>query len=231
MATDQTVAVIGASGSLGFGLSLRFARAGVPVVLGSRLLERAQQTAERARALVADGSFTAATNEEAAAGAEVVILAVPFHSQAETLKGLRGALRPGQLLVDTTVPLAAEVGGRATRTVGVWQGSAAQAAQELCPEGVAVVAALHTVSARGLADLDHRLDEDVLLCGDRREDKRRAALLLERIEGLRCIDCGRLEMARITESLTALLISVNTRYKTHAGIRLLRVPDERWAEG
>jgi NADPH-dependent F420 reductase len=125
--------------------------------------------------------------------------------------------------------LAAAVGGRATRMLGVWQGSAAQQAQEMAPAGVHVVSALHTVSASVLCDLDQELAEDVLLCGEEREDKHRAASAIEQIEGLRCVDCGRLEMARITESITALLISVNARHKTHAGIRLTRVPDERWS--
>ena len=104
--------------------------------------------------------------------------------------------------------------------LGVPQGSAAQQAAEMVPEGVRVVSALHTVGAPTLADLDQTLDEDVLVCGDRRADKREAAQLIERIPGLRCVDCGRLEIARTTEALTALLISVNGRYKSHAGIRL-----------
>ena len=91
-----------------------------------------------------------------------------------------------------------------------------------------VVSALHTVSAASLTDLDHPLDQDVLVCGDARADKREAALLIERIEGLRCVDCGRLEMSRTTESLTALLIAVNARYKAHAGIRLAGLPDVPW---
>jgi NADPH-dependent F420 reductase len=110
----------------------------------------------------------------------------------------------------------------------VWQGSAAQQAAEMAPEGVRVVSALHTVSAASLADLDHPLEQDVLLCGDSRADKRDAALLIERIAGLRCVDCGKLEMARITESLTALLIAVNSRYKAHAGIRLAGLLDVPW---
>jgi len=230
MANAETAAIIGASGDLGFGLTLRLGQAGVTVVVGSRSEERARTTVERARELVPGGSFHAATNERAVAAAPLVILAVPFRNQAETLVGLREAFQPGQLLIDTTVPLAAAAGGRATRTLGVWQGSAAQQAQELVGAQVAVVGALHTVSARALADLDHPLDEDVLVCGDDRSQKARAAALLERIDGLRCIDCGKLEMARIAESLTALLISVNNRHKTHAGIRLTRVPDERWEE-
>jgi 8-hydroxy-5-deazaflavin:NADPH oxidoreductase len=93
---------------------------------------------------------------------------------------------------------------------------------------VRVVSALHTVSAASLTDLAHPLEQDVLLCGDARADKRDAALLIERIAGLRCVDCGKLEMARITESLTAMLIAVNSRYKAHAGIRLAGLPDILW---
>ena len=84
--------------------------------------------------------------------------------------------------------------------------------------------ALHTVSAASLSDLEHTLAEDVLVCGDARADKREAAALIERIEGLRCVDCGRLEMARVTESLTALLIAVNSRYKAHAGVAVTGIP-------
>jgi NADPH-dependent F420 reductase len=97
-----------------------------------------------------------------------------------------------QALVDATVPLAAAVGGKATRTVGVWQGSMAQQAQELVPDGVHVISALHTVSAASLTDLSHTLDEDVLVCGQRRADKRRVAEIIDRVEGLRCVDAGRL---------------------------------------
>jgi 8-hydroxy-5-deazaflavin:NADPH oxidoreductase len=94
---------------------------------------------------------------------------------------------------------------------------------------VRVVSALHTVSAATLAKLEQPLDQDVLVCGDSRDDKRAAAGLIERIDGLRCVDCGRLEMARTTEAMTALLISVNARYKAHAGIRLTGLPDSLWA--
>jgi NADPH-dependent F420 reductase len=112
----------------------------------------------------------------------------------------------------------------------VWQGSAAQQAQEMAPDGVTVLSAFHTVSASLLSDLDHALDEDVLICGDRKADKARAAALIDRVDGLRCVDAGRLEHARIAESLTALLIGVNARYKTHAGIRLTGLPDQLWPD-
>ncbi|MEY2532332.1 MAG: 8-hydroxy-5-deazaflavin:NADPH oxidoreductase [bacterium] len=214
------VSIIGGSGALGFGLALRWGRAGVPVVVGSRDAERADEAVRRARAAVPDGTFSGAENAEAAGQADVVVLCVPFRNQSETLTNLKGALRPDQILVDATVPLAAAVSGRATRSLGVWQGSAAQQAAEMTPEGVRVVSALETVSAALLGDLDHVLDEDVLVCGDRREDKQVVIELIQRIEGLRAVDAGRLEMARITEQLTPLLISINVRHKTHAGIKI-----------
>lgn len=214
------ISIIGGTGALGFGLALRLGRAGTPIVIGSRDAGRAREAAERAQDRVPEGSFTGLDNSEATRGAEVAILTVPFRSQSETLTNLKGALREGQLVLDATVPLAAAVSGKATRSLGVWQGSAAQQAQEMVPAGVRVVSALHTVSAKLLSDLDYQLDEDVLLCGDRREDKTQIAGLVETIPGLRAIDCGRLEMARIVEQLTPLLISINIRHKTHAGIKI-----------
>jgi hypothetical protein len=115
--------------------------------------------------------------------------------------------------------------------LGVWQGSAAEQAEEMAPDGVRVVAALHTVSAHALASVDEPLDEDVLICGDRRADKVQAAEILQRIPGLRAVDAGRLETSRIAESLTALMISINAKYKAHAGIRIANLPDhphEAW---
>jgi len=214
------VTIIGGSGALGFGLARRLGAAGVPVVIGSRDADRAAETARR----LGDGPFEAAANGPAAERADVVFLCVPFRNQSETLTNLKAHLREGQVLVDATVPLAAAVAGRATRMLGVWQGSAAQQAAEMVPDGVRVVSALHTVSAPVLADLDRTLDEDVLVCGDRKTDKARAIDVLERIAGLRCVDCGRLENARTTESLTALLIGINARYKCHAGIRITGLP-------
>ncbi len=222
------VAIIGASGALGFGLSVRFSRAGVPVVIGSRDAGRAAEAAERTRDAIPGATCSGAENGEAARAAQVVILSVPFRSHSETLTNLKDALTPGQLLIDATVPLAAAVSGKATRMLGVWQGSAAQQAAEMVPDGVRVASALHTVSAASLTDLEHPLEQDVLVCGDKRADKIEAARLIERIDGLRCVDAGRLEMSRITESLTALLIGVNARYKVHAGVRLSGLADPDW---
>jgi hypothetical protein len=225
-AADQTpVSILGATGDLGFGLALRLSREGVPVVIGSRSAERAAAAAERARESIPDANVEGLTNDQAIERAEVIMLSVPFASHADTLKGLAASFREGQILVDATVPLATALGGRPTATIGVWHGSAAQQAKALVPEGVRVVSALHTVSAATLTDLEHELHEDVLVCGDRREDKRRVAEIIERVPGLRCIDCGRLELSRFTEQLTPLLISINGRYKTHAGIHITGIPD------
>ena len=224
------IPIVGGTGALGAGLALRWARAGAPIVIGSRSAERAKEAAAKVRAEVPGADVTGLENAAAAKAAEIVFLTVPFRAHSENLNNLREALAPGQILVDCTVPLAAAVSGKATRSLGVWQGSAAQQAQEMVPEGVTVVAALHTVGAPTLADADAELDEDVLVCGDRKADKARVARLIELIPGLRAVNAGPLEMARIVEQLTPMLISVNSRYKAHAGIRLTGLPDgDHWA--
>jgi NADPH-dependent F420 reductase len=216
----EPVCIVGGTGALGFGLALRLGSAGVPIVIGSRDAGRAEEASGRAAERVPTGEFSGLQNADAVTRAELIVLSVPFRSQSETLTHLKGALRPGQLVVDATVPLAAAVSGKATRTLGVWQGSAAQQAQEMVPDGIRVVSAFHTVSAALLTDLDHQLDEDVLVCGDRREDKAKLSELVDLIPGLRAVDCGPLEMARIVEQFTPLIISINVRNKVKAGIKL-----------
>ncbi len=226
---SDPIPIIGGTGALGWGLAMRWARAGQAVVIGSRSAERAAEAAEKVRAAVPGADVEGLENAEAVAGGPVVFLTVPFRNQSENLTNLRDELEPGQLLVDCTVPLAAAVSGKATRSLGVWQGSAAQQAQEMAPDGVTVIAALHTVSAPVLGDPAAELGEDVLICGDRKADKARVARLIEAIDGLRAVNAGALEMARIVEQLTPMLISVNTRYKAHAGIRLTGLPDaDHW---
>jgi NADPH-dependent F420 reductase len=229
-AKGEAIPIIGGTGALGFGLAVRWARAGQAVVIGSRSEERAAEAARKVSELAPDAEVEGLSNEQAAKQGSIVFLTVPFRAQSENLTNLREALEPGQLLVDCTVPLAAAVGGKATRTLGVWQGSAAEQAQEMVPDGVTVVAALHTVSAPTLADSAAQLDEDVLLCGDRKADKAKVARLIEAIVGLRAVNAGPLEMARIVEQQTALLISINARYKIHAGIRIRGLPEtDHWA--
>ena len=199
-------------------------------MIGSRSAERAEEAASKIRGDIPDADVEGLENGAAAARGEVVVLAVPFRNQSENLTNLRDVLKPGQILLDCTVPLAAAVSGKATRSLGVWQGSAAQQAQEMVPDGVTVIAALHTVGAPTLNDAGAQLDEDILVCGDRKADKARVARLIERIDGLRAVNAGALEMARIVEQLTPMLISINTRYKTHAGIRIQGLPQaDHWA--
>jgi NADPH-dependent F420 reductase len=224
VARMDPVPIIGGTGALGFGLAARWARAGVPVVIGSRDAGRAEEAAGR----IGEGDARGMENAEAARQGPIVFLTVPFRNQSENLTNLRDVLEPGQLLVDATVPLAAAVSGKATRMLGVPQGSAAQQAQEMAPDGVTVVSALHTVSAPVLGDLGAELDEDVLICGDKRDDKRRVAEVIAKIDGLRPVNAGLLETSRLVEGLTPLLISVNSRHKVHAGIKLTGLPEQLW---
>ena len=225
----EPIPIIGGTGALGYGLAVRLARAGQTIVIGSRKPERAEEAAAKLRKAVPGAEIEGLPNDEAAKRGPIVFLTVPFRAQSETLTNLNDALTEGQLLVDCTVPLAAAISGKATRTVGVWQGSAAQQAQEMAPDGVTVVSALQTVSAPILAG-DGPLDEDVLVCGDRKADKARVAKVIELVDGLRAVNAGPLEQARIVEPLTALLIGINIRYKTHAGIRITGLPDgDHWS--
>jgi hypothetical protein len=147
------------------------------------------------------------------------MLTVPFAGQADLLKKLKPAFRPNAVLIDATVPLAAEVGGRPTRTIGVWQGSAAQQTAELLP-GVTVVAAFHNVS-HTLLEGDAPVDCDVIVCTDHEPARAVAFELARKIPGVRPVDGGKLENARIVEQLTALLIAINLRAKKQsAGIRI-----------
>jgi 8-hydroxy-5-deazaflavin:NADPH oxidoreductase len=223
------IPIIGGTGALGYGLAVRWARAGEHIVIGSREATRAEEAAERVQAEAPGAEIEGLQNGEAAARGPIVFLTVPLRAQSETLTNLKEALSPGQLLVDCTVPLAAAISGKATRTVGVWQGSAAQQAAEMVPEGVTVVSTLHSVGAKKLAE-GGPLNEDILVCGDRKADKQRVARLIERIDGLRAVNAGALETARIVETLTPLLIAINSRYKAHAGIRITDLPEgDHWA--
>lgn len=221
----EPIPIIGGTGALGYGLAVRLLRAGQTIVIGSRKPERAEEAAKRLREAVPGAEVEGLENGEAAKRGPIVFLTVPFRAQSETLTNLKEALSEGQLLVDCTVPLAAAISGKATRTVGVWQGSAAQQAQEMAPDGVTVVSALHTVSAPSMAS-DDELDEDVLICGNRKADKARVAEIIELIDGLRVVNAGPLDQAKIVEPLTALLIGINSRYKTHAGIKITGLPEE-----
>jgi NADPH-dependent F420 reductase len=209
------IAVVGGTGAEGSGLAARFAQAGSQVRIGSRDLERARETARRI-----GENATGHTNTDAVAGAGIVILTVPLSAQVETLKSIRGSLEPGTILVDATVPLEVAIGGRVSRILTLWDGSAAQQAARLLP-GVPVVAAFHALSAEALSKLDRPIECDALICGDSAEAKAAVAQLAATIPGVRAIDAGPLDNARLLESAAALLISLNLRHKVkESGMRI-----------
>jgi NADPH-dependent F420 reductase len=222
---SRTIAVIGGTGPAGMGLAVRWARAGETIIIGSRDVARAQQTAEAIHKRAgANAQISGMENSAACASSDLLVLTVPFEGQAALLKQLKPAIRPGSVLIDATVPLAASVGGRASRTIGVWQGSAAQQTAELVPKGVSVAAAFHNVSADVL-NSDEDVDCDVIVCSDDPNATQIAMELAAKIAGVRAIDGGKLENARIVEQITALLIGLNIRHKGHGGIRITGLPD------
>lgn len=223
-AVVRPIAVIGGTGPAGMGLALRWARAGETVIIGSRNEERAQQTAAAIqRRAGPEAIVSGMENSAACAAADILMLTVPFEGQAALLKQLKPAMTAGSILIDATVPLAASVGGRASRTLGVWQGSAAQQAAELVPKEVSVVAAFHNVSA-DMLNGDAPLDCDVIVCSNDADASQLTRELAAKIPGVRALDGGPLQNARIVEQITALLIGMNIRYKGHAGIRITGLP-------
>jgi hypothetical protein len=222
---SRAIAILGGTGPQGAGLALRWARAGETVIIGSRDAARAQKTADAIRARVGPKAhISGVENAAACAATDLFMLTVPFEGQADLLKQIKPAIRPGSVLIDATVPLAAGVGGRASRTLGVWQGSAAQQTAELVPKGVSVVAAFQNVSA-DLLNGDADIDCDVLVCSDDPNATQTAIELAVKIPRIRAIDGGKLENARIVEQITALLIGLNIRHKGHGGIRITGLPE------
>lgn len=221
---SRPIAILGGTGSEGMGLALRWARAGESIVIGSRSAERAQEAVAKIRERAGSAAqVTGKTNAEACAASDLLVLTVPFEGQAALLKELKPAFRPNSLLIDVTVPLASSVGGRASRILGVWQGSAAQQAAELVPKGVAVAAAFHNTSA-DVMNSDDPVECDVLVCSDDAEATKTAIELAAKIPGVRGIDAGKLENARTIEQITSLLIGLNIRHKGHSGIRITGLP-------
>ncbi len=222
---SRTIAIIGGTGPAGMGLALRWARAGETVIIGSRDAVRAQEAADKIKQRAgSQAQVSGLGNSAACAASDVLVLTVPFEGQAELLKQLKPAIRPGSILIDATVPLAASVGGRASRMLGVWQGSAAQQTAELVPKGVSVVGAFHNVSADVLNG-DDDVDCDVIVCSDDPVATQVAMELGAKIPRIRAIDGGKLENSRLVEQITALLIGLNIRHKGHSGIRVTGLPD------
>jgi 8-hydroxy-5-deazaflavin:NADPH oxidoreductase len=222
------IAVLGGTGPEGFGLALRFARSGESVIIGSRDVGRAREAAAKIQAAVGSSAKVSGEENSAACGkADLLVLTIPFEGHAALLKQIKPAIRPRSIVIDATVPLAASVGGRATRTLGIWQGSAAQQAAELVPQGVSVVAAFHNTSADVLNG-DAPVDCDVIVCSDDAGASKTVRTLAAKIPGVRAIDGGKLENARILEQITALLIGLNIRHKGRSGIRITGLPEKAY---
>ncbi len=221
----RRIAILGGTGAEGSGLAYRLAKAGEEIVIGSRDAARAQGTAKQLRERIGGSVRIEGMDNASAAGAcDVAVLTVPFSGAAALLKQLKNVWKPGTIVIDTTVPLAATVGGAATRVLGVWQGSAAEQTKELLPAGVSLAAALQNLGAELLAG-DAPVECDVLVCSDDERAEQVASELVSKIPGARALNGGKLENARIVESLTALLIGLNLRYKVHgAGIRFTGLP-------
>src|SRR5208283_1781482 len=227
----RPIAILGGTGPAGMGLALRWARAGETIVLGSRDAQRAQEAAEKIKLRIGNQTrVSGMENSAACASSDLLVLTVPFEGQATLLKQLKLAIRPGSVLIDATVALAAAVGGRASRTLGVWQGSAAQQAAELVPKGVSVAAAFHNLSA-DMLNGDDPLECDVIVCSDDPNALQLTRSLAARIPGVRALDGGKLENARILEQITALLIGLNIRHKGHGGIRITGLPPQAYETG
>jgi NADPH-dependent F420 reductase len=221
----RTIAILGGTGAEGSGLAYRLAKADEHILIGSREAARAQETARQLRERIGGAAqIEGMDNASAAAACDVAVLTVPFSGAVALLRQLKTMWKSGTIVIDTTVPLAATVGGAATRVLGVWQGSAAQQTQELLPVGVCLAAAFQNLGAEVLAS-DNPVDCDVLVCSDDENAKQVASELVGKIPGARALNGGKLENARIVESLTALLIGLNMRYKVHgAGIRFTGLP-------
>lgn len=215
------IGVLGGTGPQGKGLALRFAVAGHAVVLGSRDPARAQAAAEEVTAMRPDVDMDVrgAGNEEAAAAGDVVVLAVPYDGHRDTVTALAAHLA-GKVVVDCVNPMLFDQAGAVP--VDVREGSAAEQTAKLVPEA-RVVSAFHDVSARRLFGTNTSVNTDILVCGDDAEAKTLVIGLATQVPGMRGIDAGPLRLSRELEALTTVLLAINKRYKTHAGVRITGV--------
>ncbi len=210
------IAVIGGTGSEGSGFAMRWAQAGLDVVIGSRRAEKGERVAAELREKLGDVRLRGASNLEAAQMADVVVLSVPYESQETIIESIKPGLA-GKVMVTVVAPLLGEKKGRYAPAPG---GSAAMEAQAQVGSETRVVAAFQNVSAHHLVDPEHQIDCDVLVCGNKRAD-RNIAVALAKAAGMRGVHAGALQNAAVSEGLTAVLISINAIYKTrNAGIRI-----------
>lgn len=217
------IGIVGGTGDQGLGLALRFAKAGDEIIIGSRDVKKALNAVNLVKNMLKEevNTVSGATNEEAAEAGDIVLLTVPLQAQMGTLHSIKNNL-DGKILVDATVPLESCIGGAPVRFVNLWEGSAVERTAEFLKEkDVTVISAFNNISAPSLTNIDSDVDCDCLISGDDEEAKIVVAELAEKISGVRVIDCGGLENARIVEKITPLLINLNI--KNHiklVGIRI-----------
>jgi 8-hydroxy-5-deazaflavin:NADPH oxidoreductase len=216
------VAIVGGTGAEGFALALRLVKAGHHVTIGSRSAEKAAASVEEARGILGAGAtIDGAVNADSVPGKTVVFVTVPFEGQALIYDAIKDAVGAETVVCDCTSPLMAAVGGRASHVLRPWHGSAAEFAKSILPKSTRLVAAFHTIAADVLRDLEEDIDSDALVMGDDADAKAVVGSLIGDIPGMRWVDCGGLQMARIAEGLTPLLISINGRYKVReSGFRV-----------
>ncbi|KAF5067871.1 NADP oxidoreductase coenzyme F420-dependent [anaerobic digester metagenome] len=214
------IGIIGGTGGQGLGIALRFVQAGEDVIIGSRTLDKAEAAVAKVKELLGDvENVRGATNPDAAKEADILVLTVPLPAQKETLLSIREGAA-GKPLLDATGVLESAIGGSPTKCIYLPEGSAAQRAQGVLPEA-RVISAFNNISHSWFMQLDEPIDCDCLICGDDKEAKAMVTPLIEKIPGLRVIDCGELERAGIIEKITPLLIGLNIRNKcSFGGIRI-----------
>jgi NADPH-dependent F420 reductase len=214
--TLKTIAVLGGAGKEGGGLALRWANAGHKVIIGSRDAARAQAAADEINAKIGSTNASGAANWDAAAAADIIVLAVPFSAQRATVESVAEVLE-GKMLIDVTVPLVPPKVSRVQLPNG---GSAVEAIQTMLGEGVKVVSAFQNISAHHLTHLDETIDCDVLVCADDAAAADEVVALAKEI-GLGAWNAGVLANSVVSEALTSVLIALNRRYKVpDSGIRI-----------
>ncbi|MDR1820475.1 MAG: NADPH-dependent F420 reductase [Methanobrevibacter sp.] len=226
------IAVLGGTGDQGLGIAIRFVQLGEQIIIGSRKAEKAEKAVKAVKELLGNDdldNLKGLSNEDAAKEGDIIILTVPILAQKPTLDSVRGSVK-GKIVVDATVPLQSNIGGAPTTYFELWEGSAAErTAKILKGTDVKIVSAFNNISSSSLKDFDKKpeIDCDCLVSSDDEEAKKIVMDLIEKIPGVKCVDCGLLEQARTVEHLTALLINLNIRYKTHyGGLRITGLPDK-----
>lgn len=214
------VSIIGGTGPQGLGIGERLAIAGVDVIIGSRKEEKAVAVVAEAKEKLADydlSSMKAMANEDAAKEGDVLIITVPLAAQKPTLEGIKEFCKD-KIVMDATVPLETAIGGKPFRFIDLMEGSAAErTAKILEGTGAKVICAFCNICNSHLSNIPEEIDCDCLIAGDDKESKEVAAEIINKIPGIRTLDCGILEKARVIEKITPLLIGLNIKYKSHYG--------------